>query len=156
MISALLIIATIASLAFAIVAAVKAKECPDSVSSLSYIVGSQPFSAWACFTAICLLYPTAYALGIKLSWLAMLQSMGLILVAASPLYRTENKVIHYIGGYLFGVVSQVVVTLLAPYMLIAWIGFPLVFLQKGWRENATFVSEAICFGTLIITLIKCL
>ena len=80
-------------------------------------------------------------------------SVGLLMVAASPCYRTENKVLHYVGGYLFGLASQVVVALLIPWLLILWVLFPLVFIRKDWKENATFIAEAICYLTLVVSLI---
>lgn len=149
----LLILVGVVSVLFAVIAAREAKELPDSVSSFSYIVGTKPFTAWAVLTAICLLYPTINAVGERFSWIAFLQSAGLLMVAASPLYKSENKVLHYVGGYLFGIMTQVVVAMINPWWLFAWVLFPTVYLKKDWHENATFASEAICFGTLIAVLI---
>ena len=126
----------------------KAKELPDSVSSFSYISGVKSFVLWAIITATLLGYSVVDVLPEHLGWLSFALAGGLLSVGASPLYRSENKVIHYFGGYLFGVVSQVIVFILNPYWLLLWVFFPLVFVRKGWRENATFISELICFVNL--------
>ncbi len=149
----LIILSVVLSVAMAIVAAKKAKELPDSVSSFSYYVGDVRFSLWATMTAAILLSSSLHALPPKHAYIAGLLSVGLLMVAASPCYRTENKVLHYVGGYLFGLASQVVVALVMPWLLILWILFPLVFIHKSWKENATFIAEGICYVTLIVSLI---
>ena len=149
----LIISSVVLSVAMAIVAAKKAKELPDSVSSFSYYVGDVRFSLWATMTAAILLSSSLHVLPPKHAYIAGLLSVGLLMVAASPCYRTENKVLHYVGGYLFGLASQVVVALVMPWLLILWILFPLVFIHKSWKENATFIAEGICYVTLIVSLI---
>ena len=133
---------------YAIVNMRKANEGPDSVSSFSYISGVKGFVLWAIITSALLGYSVVDVLPEHLGWLSFALAGGLLSVGASPLYRSENKVIHYFGGYLFGVVSQVIVFILNPYWLLLWVFFPLVFVRKGWRENATFISELICFVNL--------
>ncbi len=149
----LIILSVVLSVAMAIVAAKKAKELPDSVSSFSYYVGDVRFSLWATTMAAVLLFSSLHALPPKQGYIAGLMSVGLLMVAASPCYRTENKILHYVGGYLFGLTSQVVVALLMPWLLILWVLFPLVFIRKDWKENATFIAEAICYLTLVVSLI---
>ncbi|MBF1414341.1 MAG: hypothetical protein HXN33_02050 [Prevotella histicola] len=149
----LIISSVVLSVAMAIVAAKKAKELPDSVSSFSYYVGDVRFSLWATTMAAVLLFSSLHALPPKQGYIAGLMSIGLLMVAASPCYRTENKILHYVGGYLFGLTSQVVVALLMPWLLILWVLFPLVFIRKDWKENATFIAEAICYLTLVVSLI---
>lgn len=149
----LIILSVVLSVAMAIVAAKKAKELPDSVSSFSYYVGDVHFSLWATMTAAILLFSSLHALPPKHAYIAGMMSVGLLMVAASPCYRTENKVLHYVGGYLFGLVSQIVVALLIPWLLILWVLFPLVFTRKSWKENATFIAEGICYTTLVGSLI---
>ena len=146
----LIISSVVLSVAMAIVAAKKAKELPDSVSSFSYYVR---FSLWATMTAAILLFSSLHALPPKQGYIAGMMSVGLLMVAASPCYRTENKVLHYVGGYLFGLASQIVVALLIPWLLILWVLFPLVFIRKSWKENATFIAEGICYITLVGSLI---
>ncbi len=149
----LIILSVVLSVAMAIVAAKKAKELPDSVSSFSYYVGDVRFSLWATMTAAILLSSSLHALSPKHVYIAGMMSVGLLMVAASPRYRTENKILHYIGGYLFGLASQVVVALVMPWLLTSWILFPLVFIRKSWKENATFIAEGICYITLVGSLI---
>ena len=148
----LIILSVVLSVAMAIVAAKKAKELPDSVSSFSYYVGDVRFSLWATMTAAILLFSSLHALPPKHAYMQMM-SVGLLMVAASPCYRTENKVLHYVGGYLFGLASQIVVALLIPWLLLLWALFPLVFTRKSWKENATFIAEGICYITLVGSLI---
>ena len=149
----LIILSVVLSVAMAIVAANKAKELPDSVSSFSYYVGDVRFSLWATMMAAILLFSSLHALLPKHAYIAGLMSVGLLMVAASPCYRTENKILHYIGGYLFGLASQVVVALVMPWLLVPWTLFPFVFIHRAWRENATFIAEAICYLTLVVCLI---
>jgi hypothetical protein len=149
----LIISSVVLSVAMAIVAAKKAKELPDSVSSFSYYVGDVRFSLWATMTAAILLFSSLHALPPKHAYIAGMMSVGLLMVAASPCYRTENKVLHYVGGYLFGLASQIVVALLITWLLILWVLFPLVFIRKNWKENATFIAEGICYTTLVGSLI---
>ena len=104
-------------------------------------------------TAAILLFSSLHTLPPKYAYIAGMMSVGLLMVAASPYYRTENKVLHYVGGYLFGMASQIVVALLIPWLLISWILFPLVFIHKSWKENATFIAEGICYITLVGSLI---
>lgn len=149
----LIIFSVVLSVAMAIVAAKKAKELPDSVSSFSYYVGDVRFSLWTTTMAVVLLFSSLLALPPKQGYIAGLMSVGLLMVAASPCYRTENKILHYVGGYLFGLTSQVVVALVMPWLLILWVLFPLVFIRKDWKENATFIAEGICYFTLVVSLI---
>lgn len=149
----MLLLSAIISSAIAILAFKKAKEVPDSVSSFSYLLGPTTFTLWVISLVALLLFPAIFAIP-KCDWIAFVMCSGLILVGASPYYRSENKVIHYLGGYLFGIASQVLVVLSGfPYSVILWLLFPIVFAKKTWRENATSVSEAICFFSLVISLI---
>ena len=158
----LLIFATAISVCIAVAAYRRAGELPDSVSSFAYYVGALPFSLW-CVTMVLLLYvPIVQAMlpyGDVGSAAGVLTLSGIMLVSASPYYRTENKVLHYAGGYLFGIASQVVVALLCPWLLLGWIIFCVFVLVttflhhfRSWKENATIVSEGICFLTLIVSL----
>lgn len=149
----LIILSVVLSVAMAIVAAKKAKELPDSVSSFSYYVGDVRFSLWVTMTAAIFLFSSLHALPPKHAYIAGLMSVGLLIVAATPYYRTENKVLHYVGGYLFGLASQVVVALLTPWILISWVLFSLIFIRKSWKENNTFIAEGICYITLVVSLI---
>ena len=103
--------------------------------------------------AAVLLFSSLHALPPKQDYIAGMMSVGLLMVAASPCYRTENKVLHYVGGYLFGLARQVVVALVMPWLLILWVLLPLVFIRKSWKENATFIAEGICYITLVGSLI---
>lgn len=148
----LLILSVLLSVPVTLLAIRKAKELPDSVSSFSYYIGDIRFSLWIAALASLLLFPMLHALPTSLAFVGGLVSAGLLMVAASPYYRTEGKVIHYFGGYLFGVASQVVVAILEPWLLCIWTIFPFVFIKHEWRENATFISEAICVLLLVTSI----
>lgn len=130
-----------------------AEEWPDSISSFSRHVGTPLFSAWTTLLGLGLGILVVRVIPDKYSIVGLLIGLGLILVAATPKYRRKGKVLHYVGGYLFGVTSQVAVVILCPWLLLFWLTFPLVFTKRSWRENATSVSESICFGTLILSLL---
>lgn len=72
---------------------------------------------------------------------------------AKELPDSVSSFSYYVGGYLFGLASQIVVALLIPWLLMLWVLFPLVFTRKSWKENATFIAEGICYITLVGSLI---
>lgn len=157
-----LIISAILFIITTIWAGIKEKECPDSISSYSYHIGFTEFSLWSILMVSLLMAPLMSVL-ISLDnyiWVAGIVTLfGLLMVGISPKYRTENKVIHYAGGYLCGVASQVIVGFLNPMLLLFWTLFIIYFALarfnkkfNSWRENATFISESICFATLFISL----
>ena len=128
----LLILSVLLSIPVTLLAIRKAKELPDSVSSFSYYIGDVLFSLWIASVASLLLFPMLHALPTSLVFVGGLVSAGLLMVAASPYYRTEWKVIHYFGGYLFGVGSQIVVAILEPWLLCLWTVFPFIFIKHEW------------------------
>lgn len=148
----LLILSVLLSIPVTLLAIRKAKELPDSVSSFSYYIGDILFSLWIASVASLLLFPMLHSLPTSLVFVGGLVSAGLLMVAASPYYRTEWKVIHYFGGYLFGVGSQIVVAILETWLLCLWTVFPFIFIKHEWRENATFISEAICVLSLVASI----
>lgn len=150
--SILLLIIILSGILLSILNAIKAKYLPNSISSFSYISGNLLFTCWVIVIAIALLYPTSKVLPTNLSWLALLQSVSLFLVAASPDYKKELTIIHFIGGYLFGIISQVIVYMLFPYALVGWILFLIPIFVKPLRSNKTIIAEYICMITLVISL----
>lgn len=149
----LLALEVIVGLVMLIISYRKAHELPNSVSMFSYYSGKNLFSYWMLFNALMLIYPTSYVLGADKTYIAWIQSSGLILVAVSPDFKHELRVMHYVGGYLFGIVSQVIVFMTNPILFIGWVFMILPLLKKSWIGNNTIVAEIICLFTLIVSLL---
>ena len=122
----------------------------NSLSQTAYIIQSKQIF---CFTfwlvGIILVYPLSQ-ISIPIS---LLFTIGIFGVGLTPFYRTNGKWLHYGGGILSGITSQLLVYLVNPYLLIPWI--PYIFYYVFYPDdNTTFWAEIICFinifGILLI------
>lgn len=122
----------------------------NSLSQTAYIIQSKQLF---CFTfwlvGIILVYPLSQ---ISIS-ISLLFTIGIFGVGLTPFYRTTGKWLHYGGGILSGITSQLLVYLVNPYLLIPWIPY-LFYLIFYPDNNTTFWAEIICFinvfGILLI------
>ena len=122
----------------------------NSLSQTAYIIQSKQIF---CFTfwlvGIILVYPLSQ-ISIPIS---LLFTIGIFGVGLTPFYRANGKWLHYGGGILSGITSQLLVYLVNPYLLIPWI--PYIFYYVFYPDdNTTFWAEIICFinifGILLI------
>ena len=142
----LLSISTCFSVFMLVKSAKNAHELPDSASSFSYHYNNKIFTIWCVILAITCLH----ILPFKLWYLSALQFIGLLMVGFTPKYKTKNHTLHWIGGYLFGLASQGAVFFMNSKLLFVWLLFPIVFMYKDWKENATLIAEFICWSLLVI------
>lgn len=132
---------------------VKNKKMLQSLSSTAYIVKYDWwFTISMCITGFSI---APYMIALLPEWwgfIGMLFLIGLILVGCSPHYKTVYETMHNFGGYLAGIMSQIVVGYLYWPLLLPWIPFLLwcIFCKS---PNKTFYAEALCFITLSISLI---
>ena len=131
----------------------KKEEIPVSVSSISYIFSKSAFSTVMSLYALLTMPQTLEKLPEDLDFIGFLSFVGIILVASSPYFRTEKKMLHNIGGFLFGILSQVVVGIINPWLLLGWVPFITYLLCKPKSEKLTFWAEATAAGTLSAALL---
>ena len=98
---------------------------PDSVSEVAYIIPKWAFTAWVALVGVLLMPALMESLPEGRQWLGFLVVASAFCVAASPYYKTESRVLHYGGGVLCAIVSSVVVAMLDPWWLLAWVSIPL-------------------------------
>lgn len=130
--------------------ACKAQEIPDSISETAYIADNKTVFTTAILAFISLI---CGALVQKCSdntqFLAFLTSAGLTSVAFSPNYKTEHKIMHYGGGILTLIASQLALIFNnSAQLLNTWFLFPIVavFSPKNW----VFWAELICMITIFL------
>lgn len=147
------IIATIIAIVYILHAIIEHNEgkIPQSISETSYLTLKHK----GLFSAVmgvesALLLPTLLDKSTEnTQFLGFASIVGLLAVAASPYYKTHNRVMHYVGGILAGVASQALIALNNPAILFSWALFPLTLLnEKG--KNSVFWAEIICMLNIIL------
>ena len=96
----------------------------DSVSEVAYILPKWAFTVWMAIVGMLLMPGLMEKLPDNwrfLGFLAVACSFG---VASTPWYKTEDGTLHYVGGGLCAVLSLVVVAMLRPWLLLAWLSVP--------------------------------
>ena len=125
----------------------------NSLSSTAYIVEDDWVFTLNMVLAGILMAPYIIAiLPGMLGFIGMLFLIGMILVGASPHYKRTHKVMHYIGGYLAGIATQVVVLYIFWPLLLFWTPFIVHHIFNKQRQD-TFYSESICFILMGICLL---
>ena len=83
---------------------------------------------------------------------ALIFSLGMFLVGISPYYKTYGKKLHFFGGYISGISSQILVSIVNPLYLLFWIPYflYLIFLKDS---NSTFWAELVCFINLFLAIL---
>ncbi len=127
---------------------IRKHQLPESISALAYNAPSGWFMSvmWAC----------AFALAPSLiehandstRFLAFFTVVGIMAVGASPLFRTENTTMHYVGGAVAGIASQTLIAFNAPCCLLPWVAFGIYLTRKD--KHYTFWAEIICIITLTL------
>lgn len=138
----LALIALLGMIAYLIYSTIRAKEIPDSISDTAYINSPTAFAVFmgALTTALTpVLLETASE---PSKWAAFLTIVGLLMVHLTPKYKQENGAMHYAGGILAGIASQVLVAINTPAILLSWIAYIPLFLAD--KDNRVFWAELIC------------
>ena len=119
----------------------------DSVSEVAYILPKWAFTAWMAIVGMLLMPGLMESLPENRQWLGFLAVVGALCVAASPYYKTESRVLHYGGGAFCAILSTVIVAMLQPLLLLAWVLIP--FLP---RERMFVSSEILIYLQLILSI----
>lgn len=122
----------------------KDNRIPKSLSDTAYLCKYKKTFLVTFWTAgIILFYPLSQ-ISIPLS---LLFTLGILLVGITPWYKNFNKPTHFVGGYLSGAVSQILVALVYPQLLLIWIPYILyaIFIKD---DSKTFWAEIVCFANL--------
>lgn len=128
---------------------IKKGQILESFSSTAYIVKSKyiyilTFLAIACVTSLPL-----STINVPL---CVMFVIGVVLVGMSPTYKSVNRYLHYTGGILAGISSQILVGIINPWLLLSWIPLIIYFLIDK-RDDKVFWAEVICMITLMIILL---
>lgn len=130
----------------------RVKRCLDSISEISYILPHWMFTVWIASIALLLSPAIIDHLPDNLKWIGFVSIVGLLTVAASSYYKTENSTMHYAGGWICGIGFMVVVFLNIPHLLFGWSLYLIIMLAKKWKDWV-FWMEIVTFLMLIITLL---
>ena len=105
----------------AVYAAFKKGSVPESVSEIAYIIPHWAFSMWIVCVGILVMPAMMEHLTENWQWVGFLSVVGLCCVAASAYYKTESKVLHYVGGCLCALCATIVTAIINPWLLLAWL-----------------------------------
>lgn len=126
----------------------------DSVSEIAYIIPHWAFSSWIALTGILLMPDMMEHLPDGWQWIGFFCIVGLMCVAASSYYRTEEKWLHYIGGWMCGICAMIVVAFNCWPLLLLWLVYIGCMWVCGWY-CFTFWAEFTVFGILCLCLSYC-
>lgn len=147
----MLIMAIILAVTYAALARKKKGDNLNSVSSIAYILPSWAFTAVLGVESI-LLAPSIFDhLSEQWTFIGFLCLLGMWGVASSPYFHTEAKVMHYIGGYLFCVMAQVIVALNNPFLLLGWLP-TIAYVLFSRKSDITFWAEVTAYVLLVFNL----
>ncbi len=149
----LVILSGVLMLAYVAVAMKKKGGTLVSVSEAAYILPNRSFTAVLSTYMILILPPMLSALPDAVRFVGFLTVVGLMLVAASPYFKTEDREIHYAGGVLFCLLSQTVAVVHISPLLLCWPIFGVFLLFVGKRNGIVFWAEALSAGIMTLSLI---
>lgn len=123
----------------------------DSVSEVAYIIPHWAFTIWIALVGGLLMPDIMEHLPENWQWVGFLCVVGLFCVGASSYYRTQERTLHYVGGFLWGVCATVVVILNCWPLLLGWILYVVLMWLSRWRCY-TFWSEYVITAQLCTAL----
>lgn len=130
----------------------RTKEIPESVSTIAYIMPHWAFSVWIALTGLSTLPFVLESLPNGWQWVGFLSVVGLLIVASSSYYKTEEKTLHWVGGILCAVCALIVVAIARPWLLLLWIPF-FIALMKWPNGQWFFWCEVMVYALLIASTI---
>lgn len=142
------IVAFIVGVAVAVYATIKNNGLPESVSEIAYIIPHWAFTVWIAAIGFLVMPGMMDSINENWQWIGFLSVAGLMCVAASAYYKTESKILHYIGGCLCALCATVATAIIEPYLLLGWIVYPAVVFTKSWL----FWGEVVVFTLLLIAI----
>ena len=121
---------------------------PPSRSSRAYTLPPWLFTTATAIAAITYAPLTIDLLPTPCQPIAFVMGAALLIVAATPYYRTEATALHNIGGWLAAACATAAVAITHPCTLAAWA----LYIPFRHAECRTFVAECICTATLTIAI----
>lgn len=142
------IAAFILALAVVVYAVVKKGSLPESISEIAYIIPHWGFTVWIACVGILVMPGMMEHLDENWQWVGFMSVVGLFCVAASSYYKTESKILHYVGGCLCAICATIVTYIIKPYCLLLWMIYPALTRNKSWL----FWGEVLVFTLLVIAI----
>lgn len=140
----------------------KERELPESISAMVYLLPEGGWrwlwSIWLWAVAFLTLIPAISILDLRgTAYAGFITLACLVFVGAWPLFNKDTEKEHYIGGSAAGIMSQVCVLLINPWMLALWLllaGMDISSRYKkwlpSWLENrGILLAEGMCYVALI-------
>lgn len=131
----------------------KSARAPISVSSIAYIFPKGAFSAVMAIYMLLTMPRTFEALPPGWEFVGFLCFAGVLLVAASPYFRSEWRVMHYAGGIIYGILSQVIVAMICPYLLLGWLPLAAYLIYRPRTDTWALWAEITTGLTLALALL---
>ena len=131
----------------------KNARAPISVSSIAYIFPKGAFSAVMAMYMLLTMPRTFEALPPGWEFVGFLCFAGILLVAASPYFRSEWRVMHYAGGIIYGILSQVIVAMICPYLLLGWLPLAAYLIYRLRTDTWALWAEITTGLTLALALL---
>lgn len=142
------IAAFILAIAVVVYASIKKGSVPESISEIAYIIPHWAFSMWIAFVGILVMPSMMEHLDENWQWVGFMSVVGLFCVAASAYYKTESKILHYVGGCLCAICATIVTVIINPVYLLGWMIYPAFAKNKSWL----FWGEILVFTLLVIAI----
>lgn len=126
---------------------------PISVSSIAYIFPKGAFSTVMAIYMLLTTPRTFEALPPGWEFVGFLCFAGVLLVAASPYFRSEWRVMHYAGGIIYGILSQVIVAMICPWLLLGWLPLAAYLIYRPRTDTWALWAEITTGLTLALALL---
>ena len=127
------ITALLLGIAGIVYAAKKLGTVPDSVSSIAYTMPDVCFTLWIASIGALILPCMLERLPDDWRWIGFFAVIGLLCVAATPFYKTDNGGLHYSGGIMCALCATAITVFLCPNLLWAWSVYLMAMLLCRWR-----------------------
>lgn len=127
----------------------KKKGCPPcSLSDTAYIVKSPKVFTFVIVMGTFLMTPQMIVnTSGWVGFLGIVFLFGMMMVGASPHYRTIGKALHMVGAFTAAISSQLLIGLTDCRFLVFWLIYGIIYLIR--RKRSVLWEESVCF--IIIT-----
>ena len=128
----------------------KKKGCPlFSLSETAYIAKSPNVFTFVIVVGAFLMTPQMIVnTSGWVGFLGIVFLFGMMMVGASPHYRTIGKALHMIGAFTAAISSQLLIGLTDYRFLVFWLIYGIIYLVR--RKRSVLWEEGVCF-TIITT-----
>ena len=139
---------------YCIIATIKNKEIPNSISQIVY--GFSEKWKWV-FTVVMLI--VGFMIAPQLleviqnplyKFLGFFTVLGIFGVGFDPLVKGEKNIVHYVSAVIMGISSQIIVYMIMPQLLYLWIPYVLYTLYENKSDKNMFIAEMVMLISLCI------